>query len=35
MKYIILLVIAVVGLTACASKKSCKPCGKTTVSVVK
>lgn len=34
MKYIILAIVAMVGLTACASKK--KPaCGKTTVCVVK
>ena len=35
MKYIILLLIATVGLTACASKKECNPCGKTSVCVVK
>ncbi len=35
MKYIILSLVAMVGLTACASKKECKPCGKTTVAAVK
>lgn len=35
MKYIILLLIAMVGLTACASKKECTPCGKTNPCVVK
>lgn len=35
MKYIIISIVAMVGLSACASKKECKPCGKTTVSVVK
>ena len=35
MKYIILLMVATIGLTACASKKECKPCGKTVVCTVK
>lgn len=35
MKYIILSMIVVVAMTACASKKTCQPCGKTTVCTVK
>lgn len=35
MKHIILLILVVVALTACASKKPCSPCGKTTVCTVK
>lgn len=35
MKCIIISIVAVVGLSACASKKECSPCGKTTASVVK
>ncbi len=35
MKNIILSIVVVVALTACASKKPCQPCGKTTVTAVK
>ena len=35
MKNIILSMVVVVALTACASKKPCQPCGKTTVAAVK
>jgi hypothetical protein len=35
MKYIIIAIVAMVSLSACAAKKQCSPCGKTTVSVVK
>lgn len=35
MKNIILSIIVVVALTACATKKTCQPCGKTTVCAVK
>jgi hypothetical protein len=35
MKYIILSIVAMIGLSACASKKDVKPCGKTVVCKVK
>lgn len=35
MKHIILSILVVVSLAACASKKPCQPCGKTTVCAVK
>ena len=35
MKHIILSILVVVTLTACASKKQCPPCGKTTVCTIK
>ena len=35
MKHIVLSILVVVAMTACATKKPCPPCGKTTVCAVK
>ena len=35
MKHIVLSILVVVAMTACATKKPCPPCGKTAVCTVK